>query len=191
VNIYIVGSSSAFATNIANELQKEHNVYKFGRSNLDYTNYSVMKEEFAKYPKPDIVLFNQHISGIGFEDLEVRQSTLDYIIGNNFNNLRDTFYGKIFMYDILKDANTFVFITSSITSNTDPQFGLKQIVYRHLRASEQELMKSIYLEGKNSYALCPGGMDSDPEGFAIKTAKIILKQDKTLNGKVTLVHGYE
>jgi hypothetical protein len=190
VNIYIVGSTSQFAIDIAEVLENDHNVFKFGRKNLDYSNYSVMQEEFAKYPKPDLVIFNQHVSGIRFDNFDVGQSTLDFIVGRNFNALRDSFYGKIFMYDILKDADTFVFITSSITQIDDKEFGLNQIVYRHLRASEQQLMKSIFLEGKNAYGLCPGGMDEDPKGYAQKVARMILKEDKELNGKVTLVKGY-
>jgi len=184
VNVFLIGSSSDFATNIANELQKEHNVYKFGRANLSYLDYDAMKEEFSKYPDPDIVIFNTHCPGGPQIDISKKIANLHLLdISQEFN---EVFFNKLYLYDICKKANHFVFITSSVTLWHD-DLGFERLMYRQLRASEQQIMKCIAVDGKLSYGLCPGGMDEDPEKYATKVAQIILKQNKDLNGRVHLV----
>jgi len=188
VNIFLIGSTSDFALNMASELEKTDTVFKFGRANLNYANINQMKTEFEKYPTPDIVIFNQHLGCIESDVLNTKQVELDVMIRRNCFSWAETFYSKIYMYNILKNANTFVFITSSITDVDNKDYGLPHVTYRAIRASEQQLMKSIVLEGKNSYGLCPGGMDDDPEGFARKTAQIIVNENPDrLNGKVNSV----
>lgn len=191
MNIFLIGSSSTFATNVAKELQKEHNVYKFGRANLSYLDYNSMKEEFSKYPDPDIVIFNTHCSG-GQINIQKEFKNLHLLdMSQEFNQV---FFNKLYLYDICKKADHFVFITSSITLFHN-ELGFEKLMYRQFRASEQQIMKCIAVDGKLSYGLCPGGMDDDPEAYATKLAKIILKQNKQLNGRVHLVgelmHWYE
>ena len=191
MNIFFIGSTSEFATMVISNLEKNNRVYKFGRSNLDYENYSQMKEEFSKYPDPDIVIFNIKCLGT---TVDYNTSIIDSELLEINKNFYSSFFTKLHIFDICKNASDFVFITSSITkSSHDPELGLNLIMYRQLRASEQQIMKSIASEGKLSYGLCPGGMDEGPEGhegYAKNLANIILEQDKELHGTVSLVNKY-
>lgn len=184
MNIFLIGSSSEFASNIALELEKNNKVFKFGRSNLSYLDYNSMKKEFSKYPDPDIVIFNTHCPG---HKIDIsKQISVEQIsdISQDFNKV---FYNKLYLYDICKKADHFVFVTSSITLWHDHDLGFEHLMYRQFRASEQQIIKCIAIDNKLSYGLCPGGMDEDPEAYATKLAQIILKQDKKLNGDVHLV----
>ena len=185
MNIFLIGSSSEFASNIAFELEKNNKVFKFGRSNLSYLDYNLMKKEFSKYPEPDIVIFNTHCPG---QKIDIsKQISVEQIleISQEFNKV---FYNKLYLYDICKKADHFVFVTSSITKwHDDDDLGFDHLMYRQFRASEQQIIKCIAIDGKLSYGLCPGGMDEDPKAYATKLAQIILKQDKRLNGDVHLV----
>ena len=191
MNIFFIGSTSRFAKMVISNLEKNNTVYKFGRSNLDYKNYDQMKEEFSKYPDPDIVIFNIRCSST---TVDYNRSLVDSELSEISKNFYSSFFTKLHIFDICKKASDFVFITSSITKWThDPKLGLNHIMYRQLRASEQQIMKSIASEGKLSYGLCPGGMDEDPEGhegYAKNLANIILEQDNKLNGTVSLVNQY-
>jgi len=188
MNIFMIGSSSNFATAIIDELEVNHKVFKFGRSNLNYLDYDQMKEEFRKYPEPDIVIFNIRCLGT---TVDYNRSLTESELLEISKNFYSSFFTKLHIFDICKKASDFVFITSSITKWThDPELGLNYIMYRQLRASEQQIMKSIASEGKLSYGLCPGGMDEDPEGYAKNIANIILEQDKKLNGTVSLSNQY-
>lgn len=184
MNIFLIGSSSEFASNIALEfVKKNNNVYKFGRANLSYLDYNAMKEELSEYPDPDIVIFNTHCPG-HYVDISKQISVEQFLdISQEFNKV---FYNKLYLYDICKQADHFVFITSSITQWHE-DIGFEKLMYRQFRASEQQIMKCIAVDGKLSYGLCPGGMDDDPEAYATKLAQIILKQDKKLNGRIHLV----
>ena len=181
--IFIIGSTTPFPKHIADYLNNAgHKVILFGRDTLDYTSPVQMEEAFSKYPKPDIVVFNQRVNGgaSGRGQLKfpspITASSIDgfnKFIKDTDKNLQQTFYGKIAIVEILKDCKQFVFITSSITRMVH-KYGFENLSYRYLRASEQQLMKCIALEeGKKAYGLCPGGMNLDIELFAIATAKII------------------
>ena len=58
MNIFFIGSSSNFANNVICKLEEENTVYRFGRENLNYTDYTDMQKVFKEYPKPDVVIFN-------------------------------------------------------------------------------------------------------------------------------------
>ena len=198
--IFMIGSSTAFPQTIAEYLGTAgHDIHLLGRDTLDYTKPAQMEKHLKTLPDPDIVVFNQRVVG-GEVSKYSRSNTVDMLYLDDFEkfkslndeNLADSFYGKLAIYDILKDCEQFVFITSSITKHT-LEYGFRHLAYRYLRGAEQQLMKCIALEpGKTAYGLCPGGMDANPEKFAIATAKIIngeLEEEDyvSLNSNVTLV----
>jgi NAD(P)-dependent dehydrogenase (short-subunit alcohol dehydrogenase family) len=198
--IFMIGSSTAFPQTIAEYLGTAgHDVHLLGRDTLDYAYPALMEKHFETLPSPDIVVFNQQVAG-GEVSKYSRNNKVGMLYLDNFEkfkrindkNLTDSFYGKLAIYDILKDCKQFVFISSSITLRTN-EYGFRHLAYRYLRAAEQQLIKCIALEeGKTAYGLCPGGMDLNPEKFAIATAKIIngeLEEDEyvSLNSNVTLV----
>jgi hypothetical protein len=188
MNIFMIGSSSSFAQSIISFLKEEHDVFQFGRKNLNYKNRQLLEKEFSKYPKPDVVIFNQQCAT---EDYIDHSQQIPEKITASINNLVEDFIiSKLYIYDILKDANKFVFITSSITKWYDEQsvdVGKNKFFYRMFRAAEKEILKCICIEGVNAYGLCPGGLDHDPERYAKTVAKMSVSQDKGLHGKVHLV----
>lgn len=188
MNIFFIGSSSNFANNVICKLEEENTVYRFGRENLNYTNYTDMQKVFKEYPKPDVVIFNIKCCGTTIDYTKtIEKDELDDLNDNFYTS----FYTKLHIYDLCKEAEQFVFITSSITKwSHDPELGFNNIMYRHLRASEQQIMKAIASEGKLAYGLCPGGMDSNPELYAENLAKIVLEKDNNLKGTVSLVNEY-
>ena len=44
MNIFMIGSSSSFAQSIISFLKEEHNVFQFGRKNLDYKNRQLLEK---------------------------------------------------------------------------------------------------------------------------------------------------
>lgn len=190
--IFMIGSSTTFPKTIAEYLSNAgHDVHLLGRDTLDYTKPAQMEKHFKTLPSPDIVVFNQRVAG-GEVSKYSRNNKVDMFYLDNFEefkrindrNLTDSFYGKIAIYDILKDCKQFVFISSTITLFSD-EYGFRHLAYRYLRATEQQLMKCINQEqNKTAYALCPGGMDADPNKYAVATAKII-------NGELEDEHEYE
>ena len=186
--IFMIGSSSSFAQSIISFLKEEHNVFQFGRKNLNYKNRQLLEKEFSKYPKPDVVIFNQQCATDDYTDYS--QQIPKEITASINNLVEDFIVSKLYIYDILKDAGRFVFITSSVTFWYDEKsidVGKNKFFYRMFRAAENELLKCICIEGTNAYGLCPGGMDDDPERYAKTLAKMAVSQDKELKGKIHLV----
>jgi len=198
--IYLIGSTTQYPLSIAGYLTGSgHNVIKLGRDTLDYTDPAQMETEFSKYPDPDVVVFNQRVVGGATPKYKRRNVADTYYLDHvetfkkeNDDNLQQTMYGKLAIYDILSHCKQFIFITSSVTLGKE-EYGFENLSYRYLRSAEQQLMKCIAIEpNNNAYGICPGGMDQAPELWAEATARIINgdlddSEYETMNGEVTLI----
>jgi hypothetical protein len=180
VIVWLFGSTSSFAQALKAALESAgHSVVAYGRSTVDYSK----PEEFvAGNTAPDMIIFNQHVSG-GFQQPFLNyhpEFHRDYTLKPMHEHMDSVLLFKTYLVEYFKQTK-FIFITSSIA--VLKEFGMKLLAYRMLRGLEHQLIYAAAADGIDAIGICPGGLDeNNTTEYANKTINLALSNVKP--GKV-------
>jgi len=174
--LWMFGVSSDFSKSILEQFN-DYNVQKFGRANLDYSNFNSFIENKKA---PNKVIFNANIEERTSIDI------LDYKFDNkellsSFENFNDVF---CFLVKLLKwlehqETNiTFCLITSSITQW--PFKHKQNLSYSLLRSLGQTALMTCATENLKVIGISPGGLSSEKFEDYAKIIKQKIESDDTL-----------
>lgn len=170
--VWLFGSTSPFAQALTAALEYAgHGVVAYGRDTVDYNE---PKEFVQGLVEPDMIIFNQHVSGGFMEPFLDYHPALqrDYAMKPVYEHLDSVLLFKLYLTHYYSKTK-FIFITSSIA--VLKEHGLHLVMYRMLRALEHQIIYAAAADGINAIGICPGGLSSvnTPE-YANKTIELAL-----------------
>lgn len=156
---WFFGASSEYAKYIIEDLESAgHEVIKFGRHNVDYTDPEGFIESIKDQALPDRVFFNANIRDADFEyskKIIDQKDVYDTFIGS----WKIGFWFKLVLLKYLEERMKGVFIFSTSSIAYDESTFPDTILYRILRGSEQQLIFTI--GGKQKDLIVAGCCVSD------------------------------
>jgi hypothetical protein len=171
---WFFGASSEYAGYIIEDLEAAgHEVIKFGRHNVNYSKPEEFIESIKNLELPDRVFFNANIQG---DEFDYTKDIIDQreVYENFIASWKVGFWFKLVLLKYLEKHMNGVFIFSTSAIAYDRSTFPDTILYRILRASEQQLIFTI--GGKDTNLIVAGCCISDMDLTKKKKyAKIVSK----------------
>lgn len=171
---WFFGASSEYAGYIIEDLEAAgHEVIKFGRHNVNYSKPEEFIESIKNLELPDRVFFNANIQGDEFDYTKAIINQRE-VYENFIASWKVGFWFKLVLLKHLEKHMNGVFIFSTSAIAYDRSTFPDTILYRILRASEQQLIFTI--GGKDTNLIVAGCCISDMDLTKKKKyAKIVSK----------------